>query len=305
MLRIGATRRRFLATAAAIPFATIPPLYAAAPMLGVPNVDFHRFKLGEFEITTLLASSMVVPNPHEIFGVNVSALEFEQASEAANISPLKTRFFFTPTLVNTGSNLILFDTGQSPDGLLAALELAGYSSDQVDIVVITHMHGDHIGGLMNDEAPTFSNARYVTGRVEFDSWSKSDDQSFKANVLPLAEQTTMLEDGATVVPGITAMAAFGHTPGHMAFLVESNGQALVLAVDFANHYVWSLANPEWELRFDMDRAAAVASRVRLLDMISQEKLPFIGYHMPWPAVGFVEKKNGRYSYMPESYQLSL
>jgi len=101
------------------------------------------------------------------------------------------------------------------------------------------------------------------------------------------------------------MAAHGHTPGHTVYMIESGGSQLLLAADFANHYVWSLGYPDWEVKFDMDKDAAAATRRRLLDMMAADRLPFIGYHMPWPATGFVERDGESYRYVPTSYQLML
>jgi len=274
-------------------------------MMGVASTRFNRVKLGDFEVTTILAGTRTVPEPQNIFGMNVSAEAFAEASQAAHIPTDAAQFFFTPTLVNTGNELVLFDTGLNADGTTAAIEQAGYTADQVDVVVITHMHGDHIGGLMAGDAPTFPNARYVTGTTEFDAWAAMDNEGFNTKVRPLADQMTMLEDGNSVASGITAMAAFGHTPGHMTFMLESQGKQLLVAADFANHYVWSLGYPDWEVKFDMDKAAAAKTRRSILDMLAADQVPFIGYHMPWPGTGFVEKQGEGYTYVPTSYQLML
>jgi len=303
-MSLSLTRRAALTGAAALPFAATT-LRAAAPMAGAGTAPFQRVKLGGFEVTTILAGSRAVPDPHNIFGMNVDKETFEATSKAAHLPTDQAQFFFTPTVVNTGAELVLFDAGLSADGTVAALEAAGYTADQVDVVVLTHMHGDHIGGLMRGDTPTFANARYVTGRVEYDAWAKMGNEGFDGKVKPLAEQMTFLEDGGDVASGLTAMAAFGHTPGHMAYMVESEGKQLMLGADFANHYVWSLAHPDWEVKFDMDKSAAAATRVKLLDMLAADGVPFVGYHMPWPAFGYVEKANGGYSYVPHTYQLLL
>jgi glyoxylase-like metal-dependent hydrolase (beta-lactamase superfamily II) len=270
-------------------------------MMGPASTRFNRVKLGAFEVTTLLAATAPRPDPQTIFGLNVSAEEFNAVSAAANLPTDQAQFFFTPTVVNTGAELVLFDTGLNPDGIVSALNEAGYTPDQVDVVVITHMHGDHIGGLMRDGAPTFANARYVTSSTEFDHWAGAGNELFDANMRPLAEKTAMIADGASVASGITAMAAHGHTPGHTAYVIESEGKSLLIAVDFANHYVWSLAHPDWEVRFDMDKAQAAATRRRLLGMLSADRIPFVGYHMPWPGLGYVDG----FRYVPASYQLML
>jgi len=298
------TRRTMMAAAAALPLAPIAAR-AEAPMLGVDMAPFRRVKLGAFEVTTLLAGAAVRPDPQTIFGMNVSAEEFDAVSQAANIPNDQAQFFFTPTVVNTGSDLVLFDTGLNAEGMHKALEAAGYTSDMIDLVVITHMHGDHIGGLMENGAPTFPNARYTTGRVEYDAWAAMGNAKFDSNVRPLAEQMVMMEDGDSGFVGHTAMAAFGHTPGHMVHVLESEGKSLIIAADFANHYVWSLAKPDWEVKFDMDKAAAAQTRRTLLDMMATDRVPFVGYHMPWPGLGYVERDGDGYRYAAHSYQLML
>ncbi|WP_135501282.1 MBL fold metallo-hydrolase [Roseovarius aestuariivivens] len=299
------TRRSLLASAAALPVTAALPAWAGAPMLGPATAPFNRFKLGAFEVTTLLAATVERPDPHSIFGLNVSDDEFAAAAKAANLPTDTAQFFFTPTVVNTGSELVLFDTGLNAEGITGALEAAGYSADMVDKVVITHMHGDHIGGLMDGDTPTFPNASYITGAVEFDAWAAQDNETFEAKMRPLAEQTTMIDDGANGFAGHTAMAAFGHTPGHMVHMIESEGESLLLAADFANHYVFSLAHPDWEVTFDMDKAAAAATRKRILGMLASDGIPFVGYHMPWPGTGYVEQAGDGFRYVPTSYQLML
>ena len=306
------TRRRALLAGAALPAAAaLAPMLAprraqaAAEMQGAGFAPFHRFMLGDFEVTTLLSGSRVVEEPGNIFGLNVEADEFAAVSDAALIPADRAQFFFTPTLVNTGAELVLLDAGLTPEGIADALTAAGYAPEQVDVVVLTHMHGDHIGGTMTDGAPTFPNARYVTGAVEHNHWSAAGNELFDRNVAPLNDRTTFLDDGGTVVGGITAMAAFGHTPGHIAYMIESGGRTLVAIADTTNHYLWSLAHPDWEVSFDMDRAAAIAARRQLLGMLAADRIPFIGYHMPFPAVGYVATEGEGFRYLPGSYQMML
>ena len=307
MSRTTLSRRAVLGSAAALPLAGLATTSAraAAPMMGAATTRFNRVTLGDFEVTTLLAATTPRPDPHSIFGLNVDKATFDEASAAANIPTDQAQFFFTPTVINTGSDLVLFDTGLNPEGITSALNAAGYTPDQVDVVVITHMHGDHIGGLMGEGGATFPNARYVTASAEFDAWAAMDNGTFDAKMRPLAEQTEMIGDGASVASGITAMAAHGHTPGHTAYMIESGGSQLLIAADFANHYVWSLGYPDWEVKFDMDKAKAAETRRRLLGMLATDKIPFVGYHMPWPGTGYVSAKDDGFVYEPTSYQLML
>lgn len=300
------SRRHLLLGAASLPMATALPFAARAeaPMMGAGMAPYRRFKLGAFEVTTLLAGTRTVPDPHTIFGLNATDEEFAAASEANFIPPEAAQFFFTPTLVNTGSELILFDTGLAPDGIVTALAAAGYTPDQVDRVVITHMHGDHIGGIYA-EAPVFANAAYSTGSVEMDYWDMSGNDGFEAKIRPLQDQFDLLEEGSEVASGITAMEAFGHTPGHMAFHLESEGKRLILGADFANHYVYSLAHPDWEVLYDVDKPTAAQTRRKLLDMMAADRVPFIGYHMPFPALGYVRAQDSVFEYVPASYQTMI
>lgn len=303
------SRRAALAAGAALPLAAgltgARPAQAAADMMGATSINHRRFTLGGFEVTTLLGGSATREGPQGIFGMNVSEEEFAAVS-AENFLPAdKVQFYFTPTLVNTGSELVLFDAGLNAANTTAAIEAAGYTADQVDTVVITHMHGDHIGGLIADGAPTFANARYVTGAVEHNHWSGTDNENFANRVKPLEDQMTFIDPGASPASGITAMDAFGHTPGHMGYMIESDGKQLALVADLANHYVWSLGYPDWEVRFDMDKAAAAATRRRVLGMLAADKIPFVGYHMPFPALGYVAPRDDGFRWVPETYQMLL
>ncbi len=302
------SRRAMLAGAAAIPMAAglgATGAHAAGHMQGPQVPRVNRFAVGNMEVSTMLVGTRTADEPQGIFGMNVSAEDFAAASQEAKIPADKNQFFFTPTLVNTGSDLILFDTGLNGATTAQAVEMAGYSADAVTHVVLTHMHGDHIGGLMTDGSETFANAAYITGQAEFDHWSGTDNEGFANMVAPLAEKMSFIGDGASVTSGITSMAAFGHTPGHMAYMLESDGQQLVIFADLANHYVWSLAYPDWEVRFDMDKEAAAATRRRILGMLATDQVAFIGYHMPFPGVGYVETRGDGFHYVPHSYQLLL
>lgn len=304
------SRRQALLAGATMPLAaTFLPgaVMAQETMQGSGFASWNRFKLGSFEVTTLLVGSRPLENPQETFGTNASAEEFAALSEANFIPADKSQNFFTPTVVNTGAEIILFDTGLAAEGTLAALSAAGMTPDMVDVVVITHMHGDHIGGLMGADGttPTFANARYVTGAVEHNAATEAGDEGFMKNVAPLNDRFTFLDDGGSPASGITAVAAFGHSPGHMVYQIESDGQRLMVTADTANHYVWSLQRPDWEVRFDRDKAAAAATRKAVFGQIAADRIPFIGYHMPFPGIGYVEAAGEGFRYVPASYQLML
>ncbi|MBY8977205.1 MBL fold metallo-hydrolase [Rhodobacteraceae bacterium NNCM2] len=319
---IHLTRRAALHGAGLIAATAALPAAAKAPMLGVDRPDHYRFKIGSFEVTTILDGAVQIPGPHPIFGQNVSAEDVAALAKENFLPPEQLEIPFTVTLVNTGSELILFDTGNGGDtgrrpsagNLLAGLDAAGYSPDQIDVVVMTHFHPDHIGGLMEGGAPAFPNARYVMPSAEYDFWSpveKAEAENtarvgklVQSNVVPFAERTTFVKAGDSVVSGIEALDTSGHTPGHTSYHIESDGKRLLLLGDVSNHFVVSLQRPDWHVRFDMDKEKAVATRQAVLGMIAADMIPFVGYHMPASAVGYLEAKGDGFRFVPASYQLN-
>lgn len=289
--------------------------------MNASHPPIRSLKLGAFKVVVVNDGTRVTEKPHEIYGTNQPQ---QAVAELLQQNFLPTEALvnsFSPVLVDTGTNVVLFDTGMGEGGrqagmgrLVEGMRAAGYAPEQVSVVVVTHMHGDHIAGLMEAGKPAFANARYVMGEAEYAFWkdparagtpAENGHKAVLEKVVPLAEKTTFIGDGAEVVSGISAVAAFGHSPGHMVFRLDSDGKGMMLTADTANHYVLSLQRPDWEVRFDMDKAKAAETRRRVFDMIASDRLPFIGYHMPFPAVGFVEKQGEGYRFVPVSYQLDI
>jgi len=288
-----------------------------APTL--PQID--RFKLGSFQFTVIRDGATVLENPWEIFGVNQSP-ETVKARLAENFLPTD-RFInsYAPVIIETGSEVILVDTGFGAAGhergagrLLSGMKAAGYAPERVTLVLLTHLHGDHIGGLIEDGVPAFPNARYATGEIEYAFWTDKAREGTPAegghkfvlsNVVPFADRMTLLKDGDQPVEGFTAMLIPGHTPGMMAFRVRSGDAQMMLIGDACNHYILSLEEPEWQVRFDMDKEQAGRTRRQLFETIAAERIPFLGFHMPFPAVGFVVKRGDGFRYVPKTYQFEL
>ena len=300
----------------------VQPVFADGHPIIPTRPIANQFMVGQCEVTTFFDGAVQLPGPHPIFGQNTQASEVQALARDNFLPPDQMEIGFTPTLVRVAGNTILFDTGNgettgrrpNAGNLVANMKLIGMAAEDVTHVVITHMHPDHIGGLIEDGKPVFPNADYITGQVEFDFWTPEERlsggtertaQLVQSNVMPLAEKFRFVKPGDTIVQGITAVDAFGHTPGHMAYHLEDGGERLLLIGDAANHYVVSLQRPDWHVRFDMDKEKAVSVRKSLLGMIATDKIPFIGYHMPFPSVGYLEAKGEGFRYEAASYQLFL
>lgn len=312
---------------AAAPLLSAPatrPAQAAAPMLGESQPTHYRFRLGALEITMISDANAFIDGPWPLIGENASKAEVDELMRDNLLPANKYQPGFTPMIVNTGEELILFDTGNGargfvprPDGgwLAEQLAPAGFKPEQIDRVVLSHGHPDHIGGLFEDSEPLFPNASYVIGEVEYAFWSPEGRHSgdlegfaslFRDYVVPLVEKTTFLKPGSEVAPGIRAVESYGHTPGHLSFHIESEGKRLFFLGDCAHHHVASLARPGWHCVFDVDAEQGAASRERIFDMLASEAIPVSAFHMPFPSLGYIERLDGGgYRWLPHSYQLNL
>jgi glyoxylase-like metal-dependent hydrolase (beta-lactamase superfamily II) len=299
-----------------------------ASMQGELQPTIHRVKFGGFEIANIMDSKVIRDRLHPGIGGDQPAEAAEELARANRIEIDRFQHSFIPTVVNTGRQLVLFDTGNGalrdeyeqlrgrmPEGqLVPRLKQAGYAAEDIDVVVITHGHPDHIGGLTKGGKPVFPNARYVFGATEFDFWKRGenvrDARKFNRELFvkicePLADRSTFIKPGDEVVGGIRAVDAAGHSAGMMAYHIESDGKRLLIWADTCTHYVMSIQRPEWHADVDDDKEMAVATRKRILDMVVTDKLFVAGFHMPFPGVGCVEKSAVGYRWIPVSYQLNL
>ncbi len=317
------TRRTALTGAAAITTAALAPLgrgsaHAATPPAGKQAPAFYRAKVGDFEVTQLADGARTFPMP-DTFVRNVPKAQALAAAEAAYMPKGMVTIPFNPTLINTGSKLVLIDTGNGPGGgpavghLIPNLAAAGVDPKQIDIVVLSHLHPDHTNGIRaKDGSLAFPNAEIKVPRHDWAFW-QSDDNAAKAADNPmmknyfanvrktfagLEKKVTMYDWDKEVAPGVTAFDTSGHTPGHSSFVVASGSSKLLVQVDVTNIPELFLRHPEWHLMFDVDPVKAVATRRRLYDMAAAEKTLIAGYHFSFPSMGHVEKDGNDYRLVP-------
>ncbi len=322
------TRRTMLAgaaAAAAIPFAATSPARAAAPPAGKQAPGYYRYKVGDYELTAILDGVRQVkvdPSPFRN-----AKIEEVQAGLAASYLPKdQIGYYFHPTLVNTGSKLVLIDTGNGPGSIQggtgmtpANLAAAGIDAKAIDVVVISHFHGDHISGLRTaDGALAYPNAEIMVPAKEWAYWSDEGNasrapqgqqatfQNTKRMFGPIAEKITKYEWGKEVAPGILAMDTNGHTPGHTSFVISSGaGKSLIQADVTAGYAPLVVANPTWQVGGDMDATQAEATRRKLYDMLAAERMLVSGYHFPFPSLGYIEKAGSAYRLIPVNWNPAL
>lgn len=282
---------------------------------------FYRMMLGDFEITAL--SDGTVPQPMDKLLLNIQAGDVEAlVARAHQTLPLETSI--NAYLINTGKRLLLVDTGSGAlfgahagGRLISSLKAAGYTPAQIDDVLLTHLHADHSGGLAVNGKRIFPNAVVHVSKADrdfrFDSTEEAKAppaqrptfQQSRASLEPYVRvgKVSTFEGRAQIVPGITTIAAPGHTPGHTYFLVESKNQKLLLWGDVVHAAEVQLARPGVAIQYDDDAAAAAQQRTRLLAELAEEGTLIGAAHISFPGLGYLHREEGGYSWMPVTYSL--
>jgi len=254
--------------------------------------------------------------------VNAPKADVSASLVASHLAPDKVTHAYTPIVVNTGSKLIVMDTGtgvgsytQSKGALgqfHTNLAAAGIDKNAVDIVLISHMHGDHINGLLGaDNKLAFPNAEVLVPAVDWKFWlDESNEAKFQPPIKPqfanarrvfdaLGRKATQYESGKEVAPGITAIATPGHTPGHNSFVIASGSDKVLVQIDITAGAASLFAlHPDWQFVFDSDKPLAVQTRKKMYDMATADKMLVQGFHFPFPGIGYMEKAGGGYRFVP-------
>lgn len=299
------TRRHLMASAAAagaVASLTTARSWAAANMkLGSAQIDIVSD--GHLQLPVSMVLGRVPEADREAF-LKANPIEGSTVKSPLNL-----------TLFRDGERTVLFDVGSGPNfmssaGKIAeALDAIGVATGDVTHVLFTHAHPDHIWGVKDDfDEVVFSNAEYHMSQAEWDYWFDpetvnkvpEDRQSFavgaRNNMEVIKDKTTRFKPGSEVLPGIEAFDTAGHTPGHTSYVIHNGSESVMVVGDVITNAAYSFSNPEWEMGTDSDPAQGVKARKTLLDRLATDKTHMIGYHLPHPGLGYVEKKNNVFSY---------
>ena len=281
----------------------------------------HSYPVGEIEIIVVPDGERTAP-VREGFVLNASIDEVKAAYVAHGVPDGYGNTPFNPTVVRTAGQTVLVDTGCGADEaeepgatagfLLHNLAVVGISPNDVDVVIISHFHGDHVSGLVApDGGPTFPRAEITVPANEWSFWMDDGEREratpgrmqslfeYNRQVFdPLADRVRTHAWDEEVVPGVTAIGTPGHSIGHTSYLVSSRDESVFLIQDVSNHPALSLGHPGWHLAYDQDPVVAEATRRRTLEWLARERLPVQGFHFPYPGHAMVEADGDAYRAVP-------
>ena len=293
-----------------------------APKLGTQSPYFHRFVLGDAEVTVVSDGPLPLGDPSGTF-VGVPKDEVKKMLTDNFLAPDNVVLEQNSPIVNMGDKLVLFDTGMGSSKLFGgttgrqqkSMMEAGIKPADIDAVVCSHAHVDHIGGIVDaDGKPLFPNAQVYISQTDFDFWTDEKNlggplKDFVAharkNLMPVRDRLVFFKDGQEFLPGIQAMSAPGHTMGHHMFMVTSAGKSFAFLGDLTHHQVLLLERPLMEFAYDTDPKLAAQTRVKMLDMLAANKVAVMSYHFPWPGYGHVVKAGQGFRYIAEPMIMNL
>lgn len=291
---------------------------AARPAAAAGSATHHTFTFGAFEITVVSDGHLMLPA--RLAAPDAPPEELKAALAAAGTTGDMAQPPANVTLVKAGADLVLIDTGAGPNfmpttgRLLANLEAAGIAPDAVTKVVFTHGHPDHLWGSLDDfeENPRFANATHYFPAAEWDFWSSenaerglpADRAAFvpaaRRNMKGIEAKLQRVKPGDDIVSGLRLVSTPGHTQGHVSVEIAGGSETMIVLGDALTHPVISFAHPEWRPAADHVPEQAVETRKKLLDRLATEKTRVIGFHLPFPGTGRVEKKGTAYVYVGDA-----
>ncbi len=286
----------------------------ALPVLGSTAFSKSSFPIGNGSVDVVSDGHLELP-VSMILG-RVPEAERSAFLAANKLPDDRVRSSLNLTLYRDGERTVLFDVGSGPNFMPSAgklgeaLETAGIAADDVTHVVFTHAHPDHIWGVLDDfDDLSFGNAEYLMSAPEWDYWFDPETvnkvpenrQSFavgaRRNMMAIEDKCSKFKAGEEVLPGIAAVDTAGHTPGHTSFHIQQGSDSVMVIGDVITNPLYSFSNPDWQMGTDSDAEQGVKARKMLLDRMASEKMQIIGYHLPHPGTGYVERKDAAYTYV--------
>jgi glyoxylase-like metal-dependent hydrolase (beta-lactamase superfamily II) len=260
----------------------------------------YAFTLGAIEVTVVRDADIIRPNDGKVFGLTVGPEAVAKALTAAGVTDDKIFMSTDQLLVRTPGHLSLIDTGfgfKYHGVLIDSLALVGVKPDDITDIFITHSHTDHTGGLVGaDGRPAFPKAVIRMSAKEW-AWVQSKPDA-QAQMAPVAAQVQPFEPGHEIFPGVTPLALYGHTPGHTAYRISSQGQGLTDIGDVVHSYILSVGKPDWAEGYDNDKAAGAAQRrAELQHLAETRERVFVG-HFPFPGIGHIEPSGDSFVWKP-------
>ena len=273
----------------------------------------HRLTVGAFELAVVSDGHLVLPT--SFLAPDAPAAERAELLGESGASGGEFQSPTNCTLIRAGNALILVDTGSGPHFMPTAgkladnLDAAGIDRGTITTVVYTHGHPDHLWGVVDDfEEPVFPRASYVVAAAEWDFWHGANALSglpaeragfvtgARRSYAHIRDKVRMVKPGDDIVAGIRVLATPGHTQGHVSLAVEG-GDGLVIGGDALTHPLISFRHPEWRPQADHVPDLAASTRARLLDRLATDRMRLVGFHLPYPGVGYVERKDGAYRFV--------
>ena len=289
-----------------------------------------RFRHGAFNCTVVSDGILEMGAARDNFP-NADVAELDGLLTQHYLSVDNVRLNQNLLIVDTGDKKILFDTGVGINADLGRatfgpgtgraipnMRAAGIDPDQIDIVAITHAHPDHCWGLVDDDGnKLYPNAVVAISTTDFEYWTdlskvdtavnehmKDHFRGAHRNLMPYRDQMVLLDDGAELVPGITAIATPGHSPGHLVYEITSGDHTMICWGDLCHHQVLLLKRPQWSFQFDNDKPAATAQRVRIYDFVDTRRHAVFAYHFPFPGLGHLVRDGDVYTWLPAELELA-
>jgi glyoxylase-like metal-dependent hydrolase (beta-lactamase superfamily II) len=323
---LTSNRRTLFAGSAAFASALALPAaaqQAAAPAPAAQAPGFYRFRVGGWLVTTV--HDGFFRRPLEGFVRNAPLPEVQAVMAESFLPGDALTINFTITFAQRGDTLVVFDAGNGVTAagatngrMIANMAAAGIDPARVTHVIQSHFHGDHINGLLNAEnGRAFPNAEIIVPAPEWAWWTDEGNSTRSpegqrptfANAArrfgPYQGRVRQITPGGEVIPGVSSIAAHGHTPGHTIYRISDGNDQLIFLADVTNRPELMARRPDWQIIFDFDGDAAAATRRRVLDMVATDRVRVTGYHFPFPANGFFTRDGQGYRFVPADWSSAV